>query len=169
MLECDWRKIKDIGDSEMKEFVKNPVYQSERDFINEISEGREITIGGENVSHYLVINVLILAVKDVTQRAVTSFLFALDDTEILKELVSGLFLDIAVKQRKKSRFQSAVSDELKRREREHKARDSEQMQMQREIFLSQQPPFFGTQISQNVVEQILSYLGLEVKLNTATK
>ena len=159
LTDCEWRVIRGVDGDEMMRFIRDGAHAQEQAFL--ASDYDDLTIGGRNVSDWLC-NVYFLACKDATNKAVLSFLCALDNSDALQKLSTGIFIKAAAAQHKKTEFKALIDCELRRRRRLEKLRREEEAEADR-------AEYYGERLCQSVVEQILSENDLQVRLNTATK
>ena len=152
-----------ITDLQEKELRENPAVI---DMLN--NSRNRLYIGGTDV-HENLVAVYMLASENILSDPVLHFLCSLDDTEILQELSGGIFLTLAAAQKKKTDFKVFMSREIKKRHAQEKKAEMERRRQEYEVFLSQQPEYYGKPLSQTVVEQILAQEGVIVRLNSLTK
>ena len=93
----------------------------------------------------------ILANENVCSPAVIDFLVSLDDDNVRDGLVTDVFLEIALNQKRKVRFENELKKALK-------------LRRAREGYISDEMP-----LCQYAVEDALSELSLNVRLNLVTK
>ncbi len=128
-----------------------------------------VTVQGEERFSSLAA-VYCIAEKNILSATVFKFLRELDDTELITELSNNEFLNLAEKQKKKTQFCNEIKRILSERKKlekqaEIQARQAEFLKMKESM-----PPYYGKQLSQSVVESILSEsLNIRVMLNQVTK
>lgn len=166
MTQTEIERIRDVPFDAVKELVESDEHKITAGYL--INDFADLTIDGKNEADALL-NVYCLALQNVTDSAVTSFLCAVDDTEMFRKLTTGIFLDIAARQKKKTAFDRIIHEEWKQRKKREKEEEKEQRRLDREAFLATQPDYYGKKLTQAVVEQILAEMSLSVKLNLVTK
>ena len=167
MTNYDWEKINQAGnnltDEQQEELIKN---QTVIDALNNYKEC--LYIDGKDVYDDLIA-VYILASDNILGETVLHYLRSLEDTDIMMELVNGVFLPLAVSQKKKTDFKKVIHKEVAKRDKRLKELEKEQKRLDYEDFLKDKPPYFGKPFSQEVVEQILNENGIMIRLNMLTK
>lgn len=166
MTQTEIQRVRDVPFDAVKEIIKSDEHKTTAGYL--INDFADLTIDGRNEANALL-NVYCLALENVTDSAVTSFLCAVDDTEMFRRLTTGIFSDIAAKQKKKTAFERIVHDEWIKRKKREKEEEKEQRRLDREAFLATQPDYYGGKLTQTAVEQILHSKSLSVRLNLATK
>lgn len=166
MTDTEWSKIKGIAAREVISVCESEGHRDVRDYL--AIDFQHITVGGEACGDWLL-NVYCLALKNVTDKAVTSFLCAIDGTDDLRRLCDGVFLDIAVKQKKKTVFERIIDGEIRRRRKAEKQAERERLTAERTAFLAAQPEYYGKKLTQDIVEAMLAEEGQLVRLNLVTK
>ena len=148
ILSSNWRKLlsKSLEDTYLLEKIEP--HSHLLDLLDDY-RGR-IFIDGESYSVDTLRLLYLTAVDNVCSPAVLDFLASLEDSDSRDGLVNEVFIELAIEQRRKSRFESELRKELKKR----KSR----------IELEPAQP-----LSQYVVEDLLSELSLSVSLNLVTK
>lgn len=167
MTETDWRRIKETPFNEMMKLQDNEKDKINLNYLATDYEGK-VTIGGENAVDWLM-NIYYLATKDICDKAVTSFLCSIDDSEVIKELANGIFINLAAEQRKKVTFEKLIDSEIKRRNQKQKAEEKELKKAKAIEFRESMPEYYGAEISQSVIEKILAENNITVRLNLVTK
>ena len=111
-----------------------------------------------------------IAEKNILSGTVFQFLRELDDTALIKELANNELLDLAEKQKKKTAFRDEVKNILNERKKLEKQAEKQAKAEYQQIKAEGMPSYFGKQLSQSVVESVLSEsLNIRVKLNQVTK
>ena len=165
MTKTEIERIRNVPFAPVRAMIESDEHKAAAEYL--IKDFADLTIGGRNEANALL-NVYYLALHNVTDNAVISYLRSVDNTEMLRRLANA-FLDIATKQKKKTTFERIISDELKQRQRREKSAEKEQRRLDREAFLATQPDYYGQKLTLAAVEQILSEMSLTVKLNLVTK
>ena len=148
MTEIEIKRIRDVPFDAVKTIVESDEYKTTADYL--INDFSDLTIEGENEANALL-NVYYLALQNATDNAVTSFLCAVDDTELFRRLTTGIFSDVAAKQRKKTAFERIVNDEWKQRQKRQKETEKEQRRLEHMAFLATQPDYYGQKLTQDVL------------------
>lgn len=167
MTNYDWEKINQAGnnltDEQQEGLIKNPTV---KDALHNYKES--LYIDGKDVFDDLIA-VYILASENILGETVLHYLRSLEDTEIMKQLVNGVFLPLAVSQKKKTDFKKVIQEEVAKRDKRLKELEKERKRLEREDFLAEQPSYYGKILSQEVVEQILNAERITIRLNMLTK
>lgn len=166
----DWNRIKKLctpeAFGEVLEYCESEEHAEDFEYLSNDFKG--LTVNGEGADN-LLLCVYYLACKNATDSAVMSFLRGIDSDEDFKCLTTGIFLDLATAQKKKTVFEKIMADELKDRRKRNRENERELRRIDREAFLATQPPYYGEKLTQKVVETILGELGVSVRLNLVTK
>lgn len=111
-----------------------------------------------------------IAEKNILSSTVFQFLRELDDTALIKELANNELLDLAEKQKKKTPFRDEIKHVLSERKKLEKQAEKQAKAEYQQTKAEGMPSYFGKQLSQSVVESVLSEsLNIRVKLNQVTK
>lgn len=142
--------------------------QNAADILSENYSDR-VTVQGEERFGALTA-VYCIAEKNVLSGTVLQFLRELDDTALIKELANNELLDLAEKQKKKIAFRDEIKHILSERKKLEKQAEIQMIQAEFLKMKGNMPSYFGKQLSQSVVESVLSEgLNIRVKLNQVTK
>lgn len=166
MTKSEIEKIKNVSADDVKSLFEIDDYKETAEYLT--CDFENLTIQG-NACCAALLKVYFLALKNATEHTVLSFLCSIDDTEMLIELTSGVFLDIAAGQKKKGTFEKAINRELKKRKEAEKTAKKEQRLLDRKAFLAAQPSYYGEKLTQETIQKIIGEEGITVKLNLATK
>ena len=158
------KKIDDfLHDTSQLEALQNAVDILEEDYSDRVKVQGEERFGALTA-------VYCIAEKNILSSTVFKFLRELDDTEVIKELSNNEFLDLAEKQKKKTAFRDEVKRILSERKKLEKQAEKQAKAEYLQIKSQSMPSYFGKQLSQSVVESVLSEsLNIRVKLNQVTK
>lgn len=158
------KKIDDfLHDTSQLEALQNAVDILEEDYSD------RVTIQGEERFSSLAA-VYCIAEKNILSSTVFKFLRELDDTEVISELSNNELLNLAEKQKKKTPFRNEIKRILSERKKLEKQAEKQAKAEYLQIKSQSMPSYFGKQLSQSVVESVLSEsLNIRVKLNQVTK
>lgn len=164
MNEKDRKKINDF----LSDVSNVDNMQTAIDLLKENYADR-ITIQGQEYFSGLV-GVYCLAQDNILSTTVLHFLQDLDDTEVIRELTNNEFLALADVQKKKTSFREEVKQIFKNRKEQQKQAEKQKKAEQIQIKSVSMPSYFQKQLSQSVVESVLSEgLNIDVKFNLVTK
>lgn len=150
MKKTSWRKLFAHTVEEADALANISVHQKRLDTLDDFS-GR-IIIDGEKYGIDALKLLYIEAVENVCSSAVIDFLTSLSDKQTADELINEVFLDIALSQRRKSRFISEF-------EKLYKLKTKPEPEYKPEL----------KSLCQYAVEDVLFSLGIETRFNCVTK
>ncbi|MBR1730947.1 MAG: hypothetical protein IJ725_00730 [Ruminococcus sp.] len=149
MQNINWKKLLKHSVEEADALSAISRHQRNLDTLSDY-EGR-VYIDGEFYNSDTLKLLYIEAVDNVCSGAVLDLLTSLDSSDIRDELINEVFLDLAIEQHKKTRFISELNKALKKRSAGYES------------------PAEVKKLCQYTVEDVLSRLGITVRLNLATK
>ena len=149
MTNKNWRKILTKNAEDCLVLEKIEPHSTLLDNLDDYSD--RISIDGEAYISEVLRKLYILANENVCSPAVIDFLVSLDDDNVRDGLVTDVFLEVALSQKRKVRFENELKKALK-------------LRRAREGYISDEMP-----LCQYAVEDALSELSLNVRLNLVTK